>query len=172
MRVIAGSFGGRRLVTPPGMGTRPTTEKVRQAVFNSLTSSGELEGAVVADLFAGSGALGLEALSRGAATCVFVERDRQALAALEANIAALGVGERCRVRRGDVMSALGSITGLDIALIDPPYAFADWAGLLGRLDAALAVAESGAEIEAPDGWTVRRSRRYGHTWVSVLDRLA
>ena len=172
MRVIAGEFGGRRLAAPPGMATRPTTEKVRQAVFNSLTSSGELEGAVIADLFAGSGALGLEALSRGAASCVFVERDRAALTALDTNIAALGVADRCTVRRADVLSAAASLGGLDIAFVDPPYAFAEWAELLGRLDAAVVVAESGAVVAPPAGWELRRSRRYGRTWLSVFDQLA
>ncbi len=79
MRVIAGEFGGRRLVTPEGTATRPTTDRVREAVFNSLGSAGLLEGALVVDLFAGSGAVGIEALSRGAERCVFVERDRAAL---------------------------------------------------------------------------------------------
>ena len=97
MRVISGEFGGRRLVTPEGDTTRPTTDKVRQAVFNSLASMGVLEGAVVADLFDGSGALGIEAVSRGAEKCVFVERDRAALIALRENIATLGIEDRCTV---------------------------------------------------------------------------
>ena len=80
MRVISGEFGGRKLVAPDGLSTRPTTDKVRQAVFNSLGSMGVIEGATVADLYAGSGALGIEALSRGAESCVFVERDRGAAA--------------------------------------------------------------------------------------------
>ena len=86
IRVVSGEFGGRKLVVPDGLATRPTTDKVRQAVFNSLDSAGLIDGAAVVDLFAGSGALGIEALSRGAATCVFVERDRAALQALRANI--------------------------------------------------------------------------------------
>ena len=105
IRVVSGEFGGRRLVVPDGVATRPTTDKVRQAVFNSLDSAGLIDGAVVADLFAGSGALGIEALSRGAASCVFVERDRAALQALRANIAALGLDathDRRHVRRSRV----------------------------------------------------------------------
>src|SRR4051794_20348641 len=101
MRVVAGEFGGRTLVAPGGTATRPTTDKVRQAVFNSLTSMGVVEGAVVADLFAGSGALGIEALSRGAERCIFVERDRAALQALRDNISTLGIADRCTVHATD-----------------------------------------------------------------------
>ena len=97
MRVIAGELGGRRLQTARGDATRPTAERVREALFSML---GELDGAVVLDLFAGSGALGIEALSRGAARATFVERAPRALAALRANIAALALGERApRPRR-------------------------------------------------------------------------
>ena len=97
MRVISGEFGGRRLVSPEGDTTRPTTDKVRLAVFNSLTSMGVIEGATVADLYAGSGALGIEAISRGAERCIFVERDRGALTALRENIAVLDIADRCTV---------------------------------------------------------------------------
>src|SRR6187401_3741608 len=97
MRVVAGEFGGRRLVGPDGTATRPTTDRVREAIFNSLGSAGLLEGALVADLFAGSGALGIEALSRGAEHCVFVERDRVAVRAIDENIGTLGLRARARV---------------------------------------------------------------------------
>ena len=87
-RIVGGTLGGRRLVTPPGAGTRPTAEKVRAALANSLQATGGLDGARVLDLYAGSGALGLELLSRGASTAVFVEKDRAALTALRSNAAA------------------------------------------------------------------------------------
>lgn len=119
MRVISGEFGGRRLVTPEGDTTRPTTDKVRQAVFNSLASMGVLEGAVVADLFAGSGALGIEAVSRGAEKCVFVERDRAALIALRENIATLGIEDRCTVHGTDVLAWVPAMRNVDVAFIDP-----------------------------------------------------
>jgi 16S rRNA (guanine966-N2)-methyltransferase len=172
MRVIAGEFGGRRLVTPEGDTTRPTTDKVRQAVFNSLTSMGVLDGAAVADLYAGSGALGVEALSRGAATCVFVERDRAALAALRENIAALGLAERATVVASDVLAWVPAMRGIDIAFVDPPYAFDGWDTLLGLVRVPMVVAEAGAEVAAPPGWSILRARRYGRTWVTVLERLA
>ena len=172
MRVIAGEFGGRKLVAPEGLTTRPTTDKVRQAVFNSLGSMGVLEGAVVADLFAGSGALGIEALSRGADSCVFVERDRAALQALRSNIATLGIAERCTVHATDVMAWVPAMRNIDIAFIDPPYEFSAWPALLGLVQAGMVVAEADDPVDAPEGWQQVRSRRYGRTWVTVLERLA
>lgn len=170
MRVVAGEFGGRKLLAPEGTATRPTTDKVRQAVFNSLQSMGVLEGATVADLFAGSGALGIEALSRGAVHCTFVERDRAALASLRANIDALGIGARCTVHATDVMAWVPAMRGIDIAFVDPPYSFSAWSALLGLVhDCGLVVAEADDPVEAPDGWTQVRTRRYGRTWVTLLE---
>src|SRR4051794_41398460 len=104
MRIVAGRFGGRRLHAPPGRGTRPTSDRVREALFSTL---GPLDGAVVLDLFAGSGALGIEALSRGAARVVLVERDARAAAVIRANLEALGVGpEDANVLRMPVQRAL------------------------------------------------------------------
>jgi 16S rRNA (guanine966-N2)-methyltransferase len=172
IRVVSGELGGRKLQVPEGMATRPTTDKVRQAVFNSLDSAGLIDGATIADLFAGSGALGIEALSRGAASCVFVERDRAALKALKANIAALGLEDRTTVVTSDVPAWLPAMRGIDLALIDPPYEYDGWDRLLSLLHAPYAVAEGDHAIVAPDGWEVLRSRRYGRTWVTQLERLA
>ena len=122
MRIVAGTFRSRRLVAPAGQGTRPTSDRAREALFAML---GDIDGARVLDCFAGSGALGLEALSRGAATCAFVERDRAAVAALRANVAALDVADRCAVRAIDVRRALRADAAAgrqyDLFLIDPPY---------------------------------------------------
>ena len=137
---------------PTVLATRPTTDKVRQAVFNSLDSAGLIDGAAVVDLFAGSGALGIEALSRGRRTCVFVERDRAALQALRANIAALGLTERTTVVTSDVLAWVPALRGVDLALIDPPYEFDGWDQLLAVLQVPYVVAEAGHEIEPPDGW--------------------
>lgn len=172
MRVISGEFGGRKLVAPDGTTTRPTTDKVRQAVFNSLGSMGVIEGATVADLYAGSGALGIEALSRGAEHCVFVERDRAALNALRENIAALALGTRATVHATDVMAWVPAMRNVDIAFIDPPYAFDGWDRLLPLIDVGMVVAEADDPVAAPDGWTQARARRYGRTWVTILERLA
>lgn len=171
MRVIAGEFGGRTLMAPDGLTTRPTTDKVRQAVFNSLHSMGVLEGAVAADLFAGSGALGIEALSRGAEHCTFVERDRSALQALRHNLQTLGIEGRATVHATDVLAWLPAMRGVDIVFADPPYDFDAWPTLLGLVaDASLVVAEADDPVAAPDGWTQLRARRYGRTWVTVLER--
>jgi 16S rRNA (guanine966-N2)-methyltransferase len=172
IRVVSGEFGGRKLVVPGGLATRPTTDKVRQAVFNSLDSAGLIDGAAVADLFAGSGALGIEALSRGAASCVFVERDRAALQALRANLAALGLTDRTTVVTSDVPAWVPALRGVDLALIDPPYEFDGWDHLLGVLQVPYVVAEAGRELAPPVGWEVVRSRRYGRTWVTQLERVA
>ena len=117
MRVIAGEFKGRRLQTARGSRTRPTADRVREALFSML---GDVSGASVVDLYAGSGALGIEALSRGAESAVFVERDRSALAALRRNLEA--VGADAEVRRQDVLRFLASGEGtFDLVFCDPPY---------------------------------------------------
>ena len=122
MRVIAGTWRGRKLVAPKGDVTRPTADRTRETLFSMLVSRlGSLEGLAVADLFAGSGALGIEALSRGAASCLFVEQDRAALDALRANLSGLGIGRAGEVRAGSVL-ALGAVAApLDLILLDPPY---------------------------------------------------
>ncbi|MEP7048386.1 MAG: 16S rRNA (guanine(966)-N(2))-methyltransferase RsmD [Ilumatobacteraceae bacterium] len=172
IRVVSGEFGGRKLVVPAGLGTRPTTDKVRQAVFNSLDSAGLIVGATIADLFAGSGALGIEALSRGADSCVFVERDRAALQALRANIAALGLEHRATVVTSDVPAWVPALRGVDLALVDPPYEFDGWERLLTLLQVRHVVAEADHGIEPPEGWAALKSRRYGRTWVTHLQRVA
>jgi 16S rRNA (guanine966-N2)-methyltransferase len=117
VRVVAGEFGGRRLAAPPGRGTRPTADRVREAMFSML---GDVSGLRVLDLFAGSGALGIEALSRGAASATFVESDARAAATIRSNLDALGaVGE---VSRRDALAFLRSAEGyFDLVLADPPY---------------------------------------------------
>jgi 16S rRNA (guanine966-N2)-methyltransferase len=172
IRVVSGEFGGRKLVVPEGLATRPTTDKVRQAVFNSLDSAGLIDDANVVDLFAGSGALGIEALSRGAASCVFVERDRAALQALRANLAALGLESRTTVVTSDVLAWVPALRGTDLALIDPPYEFDAWDRLLTLLQVPYVVAEAGREVEPAAGWEALKSRRYGRTWVTQLQRVA
>ena len=124
MRIIAGDHRGRRLVAPKGMGTRPTTDRVRESLMSMVSSArGGFDAAVVLDAFAGSGALGLEALSRGAERCVFCEMDRNALSALTANIAALSAEGSARVARGDVLKRPPCSLGpFDLVFLDPPYA--------------------------------------------------
>jgi 16S rRNA (guanine966-N2)-methyltransferase len=177
LRVIAGKYGGRRLRAPRGRATRPTSERVREAVFSML---GELEGAVVLDLFAGTGALAIEALSRGAARAVLVERDPRALAALRANLAELGVGaEEAEVRRGEAGAALRNARErretYDLLFVDPPYRHA---GATGReLEAALPpVLAPRARVVVERDWRteppalpleLELRRRYGDTEITI-----
>jgi 16S rRNA (guanine966-N2)-methyltransferase len=123
VRVIAGAFKGRRLVTPRGATTRPTADQVRIALMDTLAP--RLAGARVLDLFAGAGGVGLEALSRGAAHATFVERDARAVAALGENVETLAVADRTRVVRADVARALGRLAAggerFDVVFLDPPY---------------------------------------------------
>ena len=120
MRIIAGQWRGRPLVAPKGDATRPTADRMREALFSMLASRvGSFEDLAVADLFAGSGALGLEALSRGAASCLFVEQDRAALDALRANADKLGI--RPDVRATSVLALGPAAKPMDIILMDPPY---------------------------------------------------
>jgi 16S rRNA (guanine966-N2)-methyltransferase len=171
MRIVAGEWGGRRIQAPPGQGTRPTTDRVREAWMSAVGP--ELPGARVLDLFAGSGALGLEALSRGAASAVFVETGPPALKALRANLDALGAGARAEVVRTDaVRYAEGLAAGaFDVAFADPPYGrgFAQaLAEAFARVPfAALLCVEHGKDDRIPD-LPGARTRRYGDTHLTFL----
>jgi len=172
VRIVAGAARGRRLVVPRGDDVRPTSDRVRESVFNALYSLDDpVDGATVLDLFAGTGALGLEALSRGAAHVTFVESNRDAVAALVANIDALGFSPQATVTRTDARRWLPSAGEFDIAFLDPPYAFAEWEEVLANVSATLAVVESDRTIEVPAGWGLVRERRYGTTVVQILRSL-
>jgi 16S rRNA (guanine966-N2)-methyltransferase len=126
LRIVAGAWRGRALGAPPGAATRPTADRVRQALFDMLLHASwggraAVEGVSVLDAFAGTGALGLEALSRGAAHATLIERDRGAVAVLRANIAALGAGERARVIAGDALSPPRAALACALVFLDPPY---------------------------------------------------
>lgn len=173
LRIVAGEFGGRRIRTPKGRETRPTRESVREAWFSALGE--RVTGARVLDLFAGSGALGLEALSRGAAHVDFVERSRRGAAALERNIEELGVADRTAVHREEAFSFLDRISGsvaYDIALADPPYG-SDAAARLVRLNRdrpfahLLCVEVRGGTLAEPEA-DVAWHRRYGETTLAFF----
>jgi 16S rRNA (guanine966-N2)-methyltransferase len=170
VRVVAGVARGRRLDAPEGSGTRPTADRVREATFNALGSLGVVEGARVLDLFAGSGALGIEALSRGAAAVTFVDNDARSLAAVRRNLDATGLAAGATVVRGDALRFEGG--PFELALLDPPYAFDDaaWDRLLTALDADVAVLESDREVPVPEPWRLLRAKRYGGTVVSIVRR--
>ncbi|WP_156678654.1 16S rRNA (guanine(966)-N(2))-methyltransferase RsmD [Sphingomonas profundi] len=175
MRIIAGQWRGRPLVAPAGDATRPTADRTREALFSMLASRlGSFDGLRVADLFAGTGALGLEALSRGAAHCIFVEQDGKALDALRANIARLGAD--AEVRAGSV-AALGPVAvPCDLLLLDPPYASGGGGALLERLarlgwvaPGGWASIETGArESTSAGGWTVEAERTHGKARLTLL----
>lgn len=136
MRIVAGKWRGRPIVAPKGEETRPTADRVREALFSMLASRlGDFEELAVADLFAGSGALGLEALSRGAKSCIFVEQDKAALDALRANIAKLGGAREigADVRAQSVLALGPAPAPLDLVLMDPPYASGAGAVALDKL---------------------------------------
>ena len=169
MRIIAGKWRGRPIKAPPGQATRPTGDRTREALFSMLASRiGSFEGLRMADLFAGTGALGLEALSRGAAHCTFVESDRTALEALKANIATLGADATIRA------AAAEHFTGgpFDVVLLDPPYG----TGLGQRALAGLTLAPGGwasletgkAETVAVEGFIVEAERIHGKAKITLL----
>ncbi|RMI34695.1 16S rRNA (guanine(966)-N(2))-methyltransferase RsmD [Streptomyces triticirhizae] len=175
-RVIAGAAGGRRLAVPPGRGTRPTSDRAREGLFATWGSLfGPLDGARVIDLYAGSGAVGLEALSRGAAHALLVERDPRAAATIQANIRALGLpGAEARTAKAErVVATPPGTAPYDLAFLDPPYAVSDTevARILGDLrtagwlaDGALVTVERptrGGDFAWPPEFTALRSRRYG-----------
>jgi 16S rRNA (guanine966-N2)-methyltransferase len=176
MRVIAGYLGGRRLRAPAGTSTRPTSERVREALFSML---GDIEGAVALDLFAGSGALGIEALSRGAARAVFVERGRGAASVLRSNLALLELAAdvaevRCAEALGALRSASGRKETYDLFFIDPPYAQAQQLGqaLSATLPALLkpgarVVLESDRRAPLALDMEVERQKRYGDTLITI-----
>ena len=166
MRVVGGTARGRRLQAPAGTTVRPTSDRAREAIFNSLTSLGALEDAVVLDLFAGTGAMGIEALSRGAASATFVERDRAALATIRSNLQALGF--EGQVVPGDAVAHAARVGAVDVAFVDPPYTFDQWDQLLGHLDAQVAVLESDHAIDVGDGWRVLKVKRFGGTVVTLV----
>jgi 16S rRNA (guanine966-N2)-methyltransferase len=134
MRIVAGEWRRRLLQAPPGDATRPTADRTRETLFGMLASRlGSFEGLAVADLFAGSGALGLEALSRGAATCLFVEQDPAAIRALRANVAALRAQPQCEVRTSSATQLGPAKSPFDLILLDPPYHSGAGAVTLDRL---------------------------------------
>ena len=168
VRVIGGSSRGRRLKARLPAGVRPTSDRVREAIFDILGSMGGVEGATVIDLFCGSGAMGAEALSRGADHVTFVDHDDSSLAAVAANLDAVGLSERsATLVRAELPGWLRRAPRVDLALCDPPYDFDGWESLLGSLHAGVAVLESAAQMELPDRWVTTRTRRYGGTLVTV-----
>lgn len=177
MRIIAGEWRGRPLVAPKGTDTRPTADRTREALFSMLVSRlGSFEGLRVLDLFAGSGALGLEALSRGAAHCTFVEQDSAALDALRTNITKLGAGSRTDIRAQSVTALGPAPAPFDVLLIDPPYRSGAGVVALERClrlgwlaPGAIATVETAkGEAISVEGFEQDVERVYGKAMITVL----
>lgn len=179
MRIVGGEAGGRAIQAPAGSATRPTTDRVREAVFSIL--GGDLTGAVVLDVFSGSGAMALEALSRGAERAVLCDNSRQAAAAIRRNIASLGYGGKALFMERDWRRALASLGGsrFSVVFVDPPYKqTAQYTSVLAELsarallkDGALVVLEHEAGTAWPDfpaGYKALKPHKYGATMITVL----
>lgn len=168
VRVVAGVAKGRRLTAPKGDLTRPTSDFVREAVFATVGSYMDIEGATVLDLFAGTGALGIEALSRGAGGAVFVDHDRRAVAAVRSNLASTGLGPG-EVHQADVLRWLDRTASgpFDLVFADPPYRWTEWPELLARLDGRLLVLEAASELPLGERLELLKVKRYGDTFVTL-----
>ena len=176
MRIIAGTHRGHRIAAPKGLDTRPTSDRVRESAFNLI---GPVDGASVLDLFAGSGAMGLEALSRGAASATFVEADRRAAETIDENLAKLRL-TGARIVRDDAVRALAAEASAgrkyDLVLVDPPYdLYPELEPKLARYlprvlaDGGLLVVETGARVEPELPLEQRTSRRYGSARVTLFE---
>lgn len=179
MRIIAGEWRGRPLAAPEGSATRPTSDRAREGLFSMLASrAGSFDGLRVADLFAGTGALGLEALSRGASHCTFVESDRSALGILRHNVARFSAEGRADIRSQSVEHARPPERPCDIVLLDPPYrtglaamamarvANSDWMAPGGWIS----IETSGERLDAPAGFSVEAERRFRKAHILLLRR--
>lgn len=178
MRIITGRYRGRRITTVGGLSVRPATDRVRQAVFNMLSTRITFEGTRVLDLFAGSGSLGLEALSRGAASVVFVEGGREAALAIEETLEAFGCASSADVIQGDALAFLaGESSAYDLVFADPPYAFESTADLPRTIISRDLLKPGGyllieharpLSFSSTDLYTVGPSRRFGRTIVTFF----
>jgi 16S rRNA (guanine966-N2)-methyltransferase len=173
MRVIAGAYRGRKLLAPPGLTARPTTDRVKEAMFGAIQF--DIAGSRVLDAFAGSGALGIEALSRGAAHVDFVEKDAASLNVLEQNIRMVGASN-ARVHRGDVLRLLPDLGPYDLVLLDPPYDAGLYEPMLLALrsgalrDGAVVVLECRKSFDLSDtiGYNLTKRKNYGDISVAFL----
>ena len=176
MRIIAGEWRGRRLQSPAGTSTRPTADRTRETLFSMLASRlGSFDGLRVADLYAGSGALGLEALSRGAAHATFVENDAAAVRAIKANAAILGANDRVEVRPLSA-AKLATAQPFDLIFADPPYAAGSGASVVEAVASAgwlgpggwLAIETARGDPVDPGAWTIDAERQVGRTRLTLI----
>ncbi len=177
MRIIAGEWRGRPLIAPEGRATRPTSDRAREGLFSMLQSRlGSFESLRVADLFAGTGALGIEALSRGAASCLFVDNDRNAVAAINRNLQAFGAGTRAETRAQPVEYAGPPAAPCHLVFLDPPYAAGMGESALGRIanpawlapGALVSLETDGVRVAAPPGLAIEAERRFGKAHLTLF----
>jgi len=191
MRVISGEARGRKFLSPNVDTVRPTSDRVREAIFDVLGHLGGVVGARVLDLFAGSGAFGIESLSRGATAVVFVDQERKVIKTIEENLVAVKLEAAgdikivqsdaiafCRIHQSDgpttpdhpYLPSRPGPRGFDITFCDPPYSFTNWPKLLGVIPGELLVLESSRPVELPETFEVYRVYRYGTTLITVANR--
>lgn len=178
MRIIAGEWRGRPLLAPEGRATRPTSDRAREGLFSMLASRlGSFDGLHVADLFAGTGALGLEALSRGAHFCLFVDNEREAVASIRRNLERFGAADRGDVRASGVEHAPPPPRPCDLVFLDPPYKTELAAMALARLadpawlaPGALVSVETAGALPVPTGFERETERRFGKAYIHLLRR--
>ena len=173
MRVIAGTAGGIRLLTPEGTGIRPTSDRARESIFNSLHSRSAIQESEVLDLFAGTGALGIEALSRGAKKATFVDNSPESLELVKENLKKSGLENKAQVIKGSALKWLQkSSESWDLVLLDPPYDFENWSELLNILTEKkpkTLVIESNRKIDTGPNWHVDSIRQYGSSVVVIIN---
>ena len=179
MRIIAGAWRGRPLISPEGRATRPTSDRAREGLFSMLQSRlGTFEGLRAADLFAGTGAIGLEALSRGAASCTFIDNDRSAIATLQRNLAAFDARERADVRTQGIEHAQPPAAPCDIVFMDPPYGTGMAEMALARVaneawvapGGFVSVETAGEPLPLPAGFKLAAERRFGKAFLTLFQR--
>ena len=170
MRVISGSAKGRKLVVPSGDHVRPTKDRVKEAIFNSLHSYGLVENRSFLDLFSGTGSLGIEALSRGAKSVVFIDHHAEAIDCIILNVEKLNYCSTSKVLKTDALSFLEREDYFDVALLDPPYKYEHWGTLLKRVNAHSIVIESSEQVTLESDWEIIKSQKYGQTNLLIASR--
>ena len=170
MRVISGSAKGRKLVVPSGDHVRPPKDRVKEAIFNSLHSYGLGENRSFLDLFSGTGSLGIEALSRGAKSVVFIDHHTEAIDCIILNVEKLNYGSTSKILKTDALSFLERDDYFDVALLDPPYKYEHWGTLLKRVNAHSIVIESSEQVTLESDWEIIKSQKYGQTNLLIASR--
>ncbi|MBT95802.1 MAG: 16S rRNA (guanine(966)-N(2))-methyltransferase RsmD [Acidimicrobiaceae bacterium] len=167
MRVISGEGKGRKLIKPSGDQIRPTKDRVKEAIFNSLHSYALISDNTFLDLFSGTGSLGIEALSRGAKSVVFTDNHDEAINCISLNVEKFGYSSETQIHRIDALSYLERKLFFDVVLLDPPYGFDDWKQTLALIEARIIVIESSRAIIPDHKWRTIKSQKYGQTHLLI-----